>query len=57
VAVLASWLSDDQPPGTRTLDLYRHRDGEQLTRTRLDASAEQDLAEELTRMVIQETTP
>lgn len=57
VAVLTSWLSDDQPPGTRTLDLYRHRDGEQLTRSRLDASVGQDLGEELTRLLIQETAP
>ena len=75
VSVLASWACADQPPGTRTLDLYRHRAAEQLTRTTvtvlrqpdgscvssrdgapLDARTEHDVAEELTRLVILETT-
>lgn len=32
VQVLASWLTTDQPGGERTLDLYRHRNAEQVTR-------------------------
>jgi hypothetical protein len=35
VDVLAPWLLTDEPIGMRTLDLYRHREGEPLTRARL----------------------
>jgi hypothetical protein len=71
VQVLASWLSTDQPPGERVLDVYHHRDGEPMTRSRMTALSrpgqpgvvnrdgrpvEHDVAGEVTRMVILETT-
>jgi hypothetical protein len=72
VAVLASWLCTEQPAGPRTLDIHRHRDGEQATTSRLTVCrqpngrfamnedgehTEQDVADELTRQVIEATTP
>jgi hypothetical protein len=76
VAVLASWLCADQPAGSRTLDVFRHRDAEQLTRATLTADrqpdgtcgfsrdgawlgtgTEDDVADELTHLVLLETTP
>jgi hypothetical protein len=60
VRTLASWLCTDRPAGERTLDLYRHRSGEELTRSRLTAPSQpvmDDVADEVNRMVIVETTP
>ncbi|HEX5116991.1 MAG TPA: hypothetical protein VFW65_17505 [Pseudonocardiaceae bacterium] len=76
VAVLAGWMCAEQPPGSRTLDVFRHRAAEQLTRTTLTADrqpdgtcgfsrdgdwlgagTEHDVADELTHLVLLETTP
>ncbi|HEX4723895.1 MAG TPA: hypothetical protein VH333_15370 [Pseudonocardiaceae bacterium] len=66
------WLCQEQPAGVRTLDVLRHRDSEQITRSRLTVCqqpngrfvmneesehTEQDVADELTRSVIEATTP